>query len=101
MGFSQNSSPIYLNPNASVENRVNDLMDRMTLEEKVYQMNQFVGLDHMRKAEKDLTEEDYSFLTANVDQVFQKGKYTRKELIKRIDIAIRESNLKSLRMFPQ
>lgn len=43
---------------------------------------------------KDLTEEDYSFLTANVDTVIQKGKYTRKELIKRIDIAIKESNLK-------
>ena len=43
---------------------------------------------------KDLSEEDYSFLSANVDQVIQKGKYTRKELIKRIDVAIKESNLK-------
>ena len=42
---------------------------------------------------KDLTEEDYSYLTANVDQVIQKGKYTRKELIKRIDKAIKESNV--------
>jgi len=44
---------------------------------------------------KDLTEEDYSFLTKNVDQVIQKGKYTRKELIGRIDIAIKSSNLKT------
>ena len=73
MGFSQNSSPIYLNPNASVENRVNDLMDRMTLEEKVYQMNQFVGLDHMRKAEKDLTEEE---LRSNDSQGFYKGLFS-------------------------
>ena len=73
LGFSQNSSPIYLNPNASVENRVNDLMDRMTLREKVYQMNQFVGLDHMRKAEKDLTEEE---LRSNDSQGFYKGLFS-------------------------
>lgn len=41
-------NPTYLDPTESIENRVNDLMDRMTLEEKVSQMNQFVGLDHMR-----------------------------------------------------
>ena len=40
---------VYLDPAATTENRVNDLMQRMTLEDKVYQMNQFVGLDHMRK----------------------------------------------------
>ncbi len=73
LGFSQISSPIYLNPNASVENRVNDLMDRMTLHEKVYQMNQFVGLDHMRKAEKDLTEEE---LRSNDSQGFYKGLFS-------------------------
>ena len=43
---------------------------------------------------KDLTEEDYAFLTDNVDRVIQKGKYTRKELIMRINEAIKESNLK-------
>ena len=41
---SQNESFTYLDPNETVENRVKDLMSRMTLEEKVYQMNQFVGL---------------------------------------------------------
>ena len=46
---------------------------------------------------KDLTEEDYAFLSDNVDQVIQKGKYTRKELIKRINTAIKESNLKMLK----
>ena len=55
---SQNESFMYLDPNETVENRVKDLMSRMTLEEKVYQMNQFVGLEHMRQAEKDLTEEE-------------------------------------------
>ena len=43
---------------------------------------------------KDLSEEDYAFLTDNVDRVIQKGKYTRKELITRINEAIKESNLK-------
>ena len=55
---SQNESFVYLDSNETVENRVKDLMSRMTLEEKVYQMNQFVGLEHMRQAEKDLTEEE-------------------------------------------
>ena len=72
-GTSQNETPEYLNPNISVENRVKDLMDRMTLEEKVYQMNQFVGLDHMRKAEKDLTEEE---LHSNDAQGFYKGLFS-------------------------
>ena len=35
-----------------------DLMSRMTLYEKACQMNQFVGLDHMKKAEKNLSAED-------------------------------------------
>ncbi|MBC8256120.1 MAG: response regulator [Candidatus Marinimicrobia bacterium] len=43
---------------------------------------------------KDLTADDYSFLTANVDRVIQKGDYSRKEIINRIDVAIKESNLK-------
>ena len=43
---------------------------------------------------KDLTADDYSFLTANVDKVIQKGDYTRKEIINRIDDAVKESNLK-------
>jgi len=34
------SDPIYQNPNYSVEERVNDLLSRMTLEEKIGQMTQ-------------------------------------------------------------
>ena len=44
----KNDDPIYLDPSKSVEARVADLMQRMTLEDKVSQMNQFVGLEHMR-----------------------------------------------------
>ena len=42
------NKPKYLNPILSIEKRVADLMQRMTLEDKVSQMNQFVGLEHMR-----------------------------------------------------
>lgn len=34
-------SPIYKNPKAPIEKRVKDLVSRMTLEEKVYQLNQY------------------------------------------------------------
>ncbi|RXP44530.1 beta-glucosidase [Lutibacter sp. HS1-25] len=68
-----NSDALYLDASQSVEKRVADLMERMTLEEKVYQMNQFVGLDHMRKAEKDLTVEE---LHSNDAQGFYKGLFS-------------------------
>jgi len=56
---------IYSDPTQPVEKRVNDLLSRMTLEEKVGQMNQFVGLEHMRGAEQFLTEEELRANTAN------------------------------------
>ena len=51
-------STIYLDPTADVNDRVKDLMKRMTLDEKVAQMCQYVGLEHMKEAEADLTEEE-------------------------------------------
>ncbi|MBK3518227.1 glycoside hydrolase family 3 N-terminal domain-containing protein [Carboxylicivirga marina] len=51
-------SPAYLDAGNSIAVRVNDLMERMTLEEKVAQMCQYVGLDHMKKAEQNLTKEE-------------------------------------------
>ena len=70
--FSQENSSykLYLDSSKSHTDRLSDLMSRMTLEEKVYQMNQFVGLDHMRKAEKNLSPED---LLNNDAQGFYKG----------------------------
>jgi len=49
----KNNNIVYLDPAATTENRVNDLMQRMTLEDKVYQMNQFAGVEHMTKGNPD------------------------------------------------
>ncbi|WPR71956.1 glycoside hydrolase family 3 N-terminal domain-containing protein [Flavobacterium sp. NG2] len=50
--------PPYLNAKLPVEERINDLMSRMTLEQKVYQMCQYVGLEHMKHAESELSPEE-------------------------------------------
>ena len=57
--------PLYKDASAPVEKRVEDLLRRMTLEEKVGQMNQYVGLEHIRKNESALTEEELKNNTAN------------------------------------
>jgi beta-glucosidase len=54
----KDNTPVYLDKNKPVNQRVEDLMNRMTLEEKVGQMCQFVGLEHMKQAEKNLTKEE-------------------------------------------
>ena len=41
---------VYLNPQASLNERIENLISRMTIEEKVGQMCQYVGLEHMRAA---------------------------------------------------
>jgi beta-glucosidase len=62
---SDNKPELYKEPSASVEQRVEDLLGRMTLEEKVGQMNQFVGIEHIRAAQGSLTEEELHNNTAN------------------------------------
>lgn len=52
------NNPLYLDSNADIEDRLSDLMARMTLEEKVAQMCQYVGLEHMKKAEKSISAEE-------------------------------------------
>ena len=66
-------TPVYLDSTYSVEERIEDLMNRMTLYEKACQMNQFVGLEHMKKAEKDLSPEDMKKSDA---QGFYKGVFS-------------------------
>lgn len=48
----------YKDPNVSVGERVADLMKRMTIEEKVGQMCQYVGLEHMRQSKVELPESE-------------------------------------------
>jgi len=60
----ESEKPLYLDASKAIDQRVDDLMNRMMLEEKVAQMNQYVGLEHMRSAEKDLTEEELKNNTA-------------------------------------
>ena len=79
------SQPRYKDASLSVEKRVDDLLSRMTLEEKVGQMNQFVGIEHIRANEAHLTEED---LRTNTAQAYYPGfpadtieKWTRQGLI--------------------
>ncbi len=54
----KNMVPEYLDPGLAVEQRVNDLLGRMNLEEKIGQMVQFVGIEHMKQAEKNLSKEE-------------------------------------------
>lgn len=57
--------PIYKNPKASIEQRVNDLLSRMTLEEKVGQMNQLVGIEHFKQNSVSMTAEELATNTAS------------------------------------
>jgi beta-glucosidase len=48
----------YLDPNQTIEVRVKDLMGHMNLDMKIAQMCQYVGLEHMRDAEKNVSENE-------------------------------------------
>ena len=41
INYAQKTSPVYKDKNASIERRINDLLNRMTLEEKILQTNQW------------------------------------------------------------
>ncbi len=61
---------IYKEPSAPVAERVEDLLSRMTLEEKVGQMNQFVGIEHIKANSATMTAEE---LHNNTAQAFYPG----------------------------
>ena len=68
--------PLYKDPNAPIEKRIDDLLSRMTLEEKVGQMNQFVGIEHIKSAVANLSEEE---LKTNTASAFYPG-FTHKDV---------------------
>lgn len=57
--------PLYKDPKAPIEQRVEDLLSRMTIEEKVGQMNQLVGIEHFRENSQSMTAEELATNTAN------------------------------------
>ncbi|KAA8485048.1 beta-glucosidase [Arcticibacter tournemirensis] len=57
-GQKQTVQLAYLNPRLPIEKRIENLMSQMTLKEKIAQMSQYVGLEHMREAEKNVTENE-------------------------------------------
>lgn len=69
-GCADSGSEAYKDSSLPVERRVEDLLARMTLEEKVGQMNQFVGVEHIKANSKVLSEED---LKTNTAQAFYPG----------------------------
>ncbi len=62
---SSDKGEIYKDPNAPIEARIDDLLGRMTVEEKVGQMNQFVGIEHIKHNSATMTEEELKNNTAN------------------------------------
>ena len=47
------NNPLYLDSNADIDDRLSDLVARMTLEEKVGQMCQYVGLEYLKKQNRN------------------------------------------------
>lgn len=80
--------PPYLNSKLPVNERVKDLMSRMTLEEKIAQMCQYVGLEHIKENEKKLTPEQIKKMD---DRGFYPGK-----TIQDIENLIREGKIGSM-----
>ncbi len=65
MGRQDNARPIYKDSAAPIERRIDDLLSRMTLEEKVGQMNQLVGIEHFKQNSATMTAEELATNTAN------------------------------------
>ncbi len=62
---SNHKEEVYKDASAPVADRVEDLLSRMTLEEKVGQMNQFVGIEHIKANSAVMTEDELHNNTAN------------------------------------
>lgn len=72
------TTPLYKNPAAPIADRVSDLLSRMTLEEKVGQMNQLVGIEHFKFNYESMSADD---LATNTASAFYPG-YTVEDIEK-------------------
>lgn len=70
------------------------VMDGFNFLKEIKKVDAWLKIPIIVITSKDLTVDDYSFLTDNVDKVIQKGKYNRQEIIDQIDTSIKESKLK-------
>ena len=70
------------------------VMDGFNFLKEIKKVDAWLKIPIIIITSKDLTVDDYSFLTDNVDKVIQKGKYNRQEIIDQIDTSIKESKLK-------
>lgn len=61
----KDKKPLYKNPKAPIEQRVEDLLSRMTLAEKVGQTNQLVGIEHFKQNSATMTADELARNTAN------------------------------------
>ena len=65
VGSGSAEKEMYKDPSVPVKDRVEDLLSRMTLEEKVGQMNQFVGIEHIKANSAVMTADELKNNTAN------------------------------------
>ena len=72
---------IYKNKRAPIENRIKDLVNRMTLEEKILQLNQYIaGINAGEKAVFKFEinpMRDLSFTDSDGKRIFEEGEYYR------------------------
>lgn len=75
-GASFAQTPVYKNKNATIEDRVQDLVNRMTLQEKILQLNQFTAgrntnVNNIGEAIKDIPNETGSLIYFGADPHFR------------------------------
>ncbi len=74
LSCSSSDEVVFQDPTAPVADRVEDLLGRMTLEQKVGQMNQYVGIKHAESNSAGMTEEE---LLKNTATGFYPGMNTK------------------------
>ena len=72
------------------------VMDGFSFLRKIKKNNDLNNIPIIIVTSKDLTSEDYSYLTDNADQVIQKGDYNKNEFLEKINSTIRHNKLDAL-----